>query len=618
MYGIVAINMIAVSFTHYGKAPSYLTVLLPAVFSIFCLIRSVKLLTDKAELHTLEALRRKLLIVVALSFALGAGISSWAIALFSYGDIYTKGQVAFFIAVTIVAVITCLMPLRQVSVILFATVVVPSTVFLIAQPEPVFQAIAVNMLLVVTGMVFVLWRSNSDFQERIEKQHELDSQRRVLQGLNDKVSLLANQDSLTDLPNRRSFFTRLDSIIASEGGGRSFVVGVIDLDGFKPVNDVHGHGAGDKLLRAVAARLKEQLPSGGMLARLGGDEFAIVLLNCGTDKQVLKTCESMLAALTPPFALDEGSASISATCGVARFPDAGRTGDELYERADFALYYSKENNRGSVTIFSQQHEAEIKNVATISQRLREADLENDLSLQFQPIVDARNGAILGYEALARWSDQVLGRVPPDVFIRSAEQNGTIGRITIALLRRALATATEWRDNTYLSFNLSAQDLCSPETINQILGLLEESSFPARRLVFEITESAIMQDFDRATVSIEWLRAAGASIALDDFGTGYSSLNYLRRLPIDRIKLDRSFVMDIEKEQAAKDIVRAIVELSKNMHLQCIIEGVETHTQLQILGQMGCTAYQGYLFGKARDAAAIGADPVAYSELRQAC
>ncbi|MGE3247425.1 MAG: putative bifunctional diguanylate cyclase/phosphodiesterase [Beijerinckiaceae bacterium] len=617
MYAILLINMAALALTLYGKAPFYLTVTIPAVFGLVCVVRAYKMATDSESRHTVAVLRRKLNLVVALAVLLGMSICAWSLALFGYGDMAGKAQVAFFIAVTIIAVITCLMPLRQIAMILFATVVAPASLVLVLQKEAEFKAIALNMLLVVAGMVFVLLRSNADFQQGIAKQSELNRQRKELQGLNSTVSVLANQDSLTGLPNRRSFFAYLDSLIGGGPVRTSFAVGVVDLDGFKPVNDIHGHGAGDKLLREVASRLLGALPGRGMLARLGGDEFAIILEQPGDDAKLLATCESMIATLRRPFALDEGSAAISATCGIARYMSASVTGDELYEMADFALYHSKQNNRGSVTLFSQEHEKEIRKVATISQRLRAADMERDFSICYQPIVDGLSGQTLGFEALARWSDRILGDVAPDVFIRSAEQNGTIGKITIGLLERALRTAACWPEGIYLSFNLSAHDLCSRETVDRILETMRRNAVTPGRLVFEITESAILQDFDRAIVAIGELRMAGASIALDDFGTGYSSLNYLRKLPIDRVKIDRSFVVDIEDDAPARDIMQAIIGLCRTMRLQCIVEGVETQTQLAELSAMGGMAYQGFLFGRPMSAEQLRAYLESVQEIRLA-
>ncbi|HEV7433904.1 MAG TPA: EAL domain-containing protein, partial [Pseudorhizobium sp.] len=599
MYAIVIVNMIMLALTYVDKAPAVLSIWIPAFFVTVCLVRAIRMVLGRAQAPSDAVIEKALRTVIVLACTMGIAVSVWSLLLFSYGDTYTKVQNTFFTGITIIAVMTCLRPLRQVAPMLFLLVVLPTAGFLALQDHTVFHAIAINMVLAIGGMIIVMQRSHSDFRQRIEKEVELDRQRKQLQSLNAEVSLLANQDSLTGLANRRCFFDHLERRIADHQAGRArqpFAVGVLDLDGFKPVNDIFGHGVGDQLLREVGERLTANLPEGTLLARLGGDEFALILQEIGEEDDLKATCTHALDALEPPFVFQEGSVTISATCGVACFPGVATSGEELFEKADFALYYSKEYDKGAVAIFSDLHEAEIKKTAAVAQRLRAVDIEDAFHLAYQPIVD-RNGYALGFEALARWHDPVLGEVRPDVFIRVAEQAGIIGKVTVPLFRSALRAARTWPDNLRLSFNLSAFDVCSQSTMEAILGEIEVGGIPPTRLMFEITESAIMQDFSRAVEALARLRAKGAAVALDDFGTGYSSLSYLRRLPIDRIKVDRSFIQDLEKEASARDMMRTISAMCQSLGLQCIVEGVETHAQLQFLSAAGCDGYQGYLFAR---------------------
>jgi predicted signal transduction protein with EAL and GGDEF domain len=235
MYAIVVINMLALVYIHYDKAPALLSIALPAIFCAICIFRGLRITLEDHSHFSIEKIRKRLRMTTILSVILGATIVSWSLSLFSYGDPYTKGQITFFNGLTVIAVISCLMPLPQIALILFITVVVPTCVFLSLQTEAVYSAIAVNMFLVIGAMVAVLWRSHDDFRHRIEKQREVDGQRHELETLNEKISLLANEDSLTGLPNRRSFFARLDNLVAKQGAVE-FTLGVIDLDGFKPVN----------------------------------------------------------------------------------------------------------------------------------------------------------------------------------------------------------------------------------------------------------------------------------------------------------------------------------------------------------------------------------------------
>ncbi|CAD7050786.1 GGDEF-domain containing protein [Pseudorhizobium endolithicum] len=597
MYLIVIINMVMLSFTHAGRAPWVLTVAFPVAFTLICTFRAIKMMLARRTNPSDEVIVRALRTTVLLACVMGVAISNWSLLLFTYGDPYLKGQIAFFTGITIITVMTCLRPMRQIAPALFLLVVVPTLVFLGLQEHTVFWAIAVNMTLVMGGMIVVMQRSQSDFRQRIEKQIELDAQHRQLQALNDAVRVMANEDSLTGLANRRRFFEHLDRHIEDCGRrDETFALGILDLDGFKPVNDVFGHSVGDQLLREVARRLLEALPQDALLARLGGDEFGVILPDAGSDEELELTCRQALEALSPPFVFQEGSVTVSATCGLARFPKAATTAHELFEKADFALYYSKQHDRGTVTLFSDEHEEAIRRSAAVAQRLRSVQPEEAFHLEYQPIVD-RDGRPLGFEALARWEDPVLGRVSPDVFIRAAEQAGLIGDITVPLFRRALEAVRSWPEELKLSFNLSAFDICSHKTMSALVAEIEAAGVAHDRLMFEITESAIMQDWTRATVALRGLREKGILVALDDFGTGYSSLSYLRRLPIDRIKLDRSFIADIEREPVARSILATISSLCHSLGLQFIVEGVETSAQLQILSQAGVTGYQGYLFSR---------------------
>lgn len=599
MYAIVIVNMVMLALTYVDKAPAILSIWIPAVFVTICFVRAIRMVLVRTYVSSDAAIEKALRSVLVLACILGPAVSFWSLMLFSYGDIYTKIQNTFFTGITIITVMTCLRPLKQVAPILFVTVVLPTAAFLALQDHSVFHAIAINMVLAIGGMIVVMQRSHSDFRQRIEKQVQLDSQRMQLQALNAEVSLLANQDSLTGLANRRCFFDQLDHRISDYREGRvlqPFAIGVLDLDGFKPVNDVFGHGVGDQLLREVGARLVANLPADALVARLGGDEFAMILPDSGREVELKALCSPALDALAPPFVFGQGSVTISATCGIACFPGVAVTGGELFEKADFALYYSKTHNKGAIAIFSDLHEAEIKKAAAVAQRLRAVDIEDAFYLEYQPIVDT-NGQALGFEALARWRDPVLGDVRPDVFIRAAEQAGIISKITVPLFRKALRAARHWPGELRLSFNLSAFDVCSQETMATILREIDASGISPSRLMFEITESAIMQDFARAVEALTLLRAKGAAIALDDFGTGYSSLSYMRRLPIDRIKVDRSFILDIEKEASARDIMCTIAAMCQSLGLQCIVEGVETRAQLQFLATAGCDGYQGYLFAR---------------------
>jgi predicted signal transduction protein with EAL and GGDEF domain len=305
-----------------------------------------------------------------------------------------------------------------------------------------------------------------------------------------------------------------------------------------------------------------------------------------------------------PFPLGDATAQIAGSIGFANYPEAGTSAALLFERADYALYHAKQHARGRPVIFSREHEIQIRQSASIERCLRNGDLEKELSLAFQPIFDVTRGEVLAFEALARWDSPELGRVPPDVFIRVAERTDFISQLTQILLRKALACARSWPDDIRISFNLSARDIGSAKAILKIIAIIENSGVVPERIDLEVTETALMRDFDKGCECLKALKALGAHIALDDFGTGYSSLSYVHRLPLDKIKIDRSFIKDIETLPACRDIVKTVIDLCRNLKLTCVIEGMETEEQAQILRGLGGATMQGYYFSKPMPADAV--------------
>ena len=307
--------------------------------------------------------------------------------------------------------------------------------------------------------------------------------------------------------------------------------------------------------------------------------------------------ERICIALSRPFALPAAHVNVSASVGFAVFPVAGTNAEQLYERADYALYYAKHRKRGQPVIFSDEHQLEIRNKGKLEQCLRNADLETELSLHFQPLFDVVRNEPIAFEALARWHSPQLGQVPPNTFIPIAERTDLIHKLSHTLLRKALAAASGWPDHIQISFNLSARDIASPESMAQIERIVIDSGVDPGRIDFEVTESALMSDFDQAMASIGRLRTLGTRISLDDFGTGYSSLSYVHRLPLDKIKIDRSFIIDIETRGSSRDILRTVLDLCRNLNISCVVEGMETAQQAEILRELGCRSMQGYYFAR---------------------
>jgi diguanylate cyclase (GGDEF)-like protein len=596
LYAIIIINTVAVAATHLLVAPVWLTCIAPAPVVIACLVRmrGWSHLKDKIGSH--EQAVRRMRMTIFLSAAIGALLSLWGALLYPYGDAYQQAHVVYYMSITVIASIFCLLHLRAAVLALASTGIIPVVFLMISNGSPVMAAIAINFCLVVLAMLRVVNTNYNDFSCLIETQKQLILRQRETQELSDLNFRLANRDALTGLPNRRSFFLAFDELLANaENLGEPLVVGLIDLDGFKSVNDLHGHAAGDSLLIETARRLQAIVTADINVARMGGDEFALLISNPTNVRKLKELGERICAALRMTYTMNEIEVTISGSCGFAVHPEAGATRELLLEHADYALMHAKQKHRGSAVVFNVQHEKEIRLLNRIDQALRHANLEEEFTVVLQPIVDTKAGAATGFEALARWQSPTLGAVMPVDFIRAAERSELINRLTECLLRKTLAVMAPWPRDIGVSFNLSARDVSSDETILRLMTIIRESGIAPNRITFEITETSVMQDFEQARVVLNMLRHFGCRIALDDFGTGYSSLGYVHRLPLDIIKIDQVFVTDIETNKSSQGVVRTIAALCANLDLACVIEGVETPGQVRALQRLGCTTMQGHHF-----------------------
>ncbi len=417
---------------------------------------------------------------------------------------------------------------------------------------------------------------------------------------------LAECDALTRLPNRRSFFLELESRLARlRSHGEPFVLGLVDLDGFKPVNDTYGHAAGDEMLKSVARRLTGIAGDSAMPARLGGDEFALIApAPCTRTETVLQLGHRIEARLSEPYDLGEYTCKGSGSVGLLVCDDPVLSTHDIMERADHALYFAKRALQGKAVLFNAALEHEMTASSQIDKALRRCDYAAEFTVKFQPQYDLVKAKIVGFEALARWESPELGTVSPDVFIPAAERAGLIRPLTQVLLSKALAEMARWPDDLMLSFNLSAHDLMSPQAMDSVLDTVTASGMTASRIEFEITETAMMSDFNQARHAINRISQAGHSVALDDFGVGYSSLQYLQQLPVSKLKIDRSFVSAMLTDSSSFKIVRTMLSLSQTLDLGCVIEGVETEAQMHILRTLGARHVQGYLIGAPMAAADV--------------
>ncbi|WP_245930926.1 putative bifunctional diguanylate cyclase/phosphodiesterase [Methylobacterium radiodurans] len=590
LYGLLAVNACALAATHFSLAPLVLTPVLPGALSTLCAARAVHWWRMRPEEMSEVEAGRQLHRSTVLTAIFSIAFVGWAMVLNSYGGPYEQGHVAFFVAITVIACIFCLTHLPAAAFIVTGIVMGVFLVCCVTSQNRVFLAIAVNSVLVTAVMVRVLANNFRAFVQLVASQAEACR-------LSEENARLAHTDSLTGLPNRRYFLQRLGDLIeGSAGRDARFALAIFDLDRFKPINDTYGHTVGDQVLAETGRRLAAFASADVVVTRLGGDEFGVLVRDPGSDAEVVAFCDVICADLQRPIRIGSILAETGCSGGLAVCRGAGREADALFDHADYALYHSKEHRRGATTLFSQVHEDAIRTERAVEAALRTADLAAEMTLHYQPILDTRTGAIAMVEGLARWTSPVLGPVSPDRFIAAAERCGMIHTVTLLLLRKALADCARLPPTVGLSFNLSAHDLASPETVVAILAAVRGSGLDPRRLTLELTETALMRDFDQAKEAITALRSLGVKIALDDFGTGYSSLGYVHRLPLDKIKIDRSFMADIGTD-LGRSLVSTILNLCQNLGLDGIAEGVETVEQLEAAQRYGCRYVQGYLIGR---------------------
>ena len=419
-----------------------------------------------------------------------------------------------------------------------------------------------------------------------------------------QLEKLAHHDVLTGLPNRLLLLSRLNHAIdRAQRDGQTGAVLFFDLDRFKHVNDSLGHTAGDELLRSVSARLQEHLRSADTLARLGGDEFIIVLEELADPEHAATVARSLIEHLHQPFWLAGGQeVYIGASVGISLFPADGDTSGQLIQRADTALYQAKERGRGTYRFYTEAMTRAADVHVRLETSLRRALTRGEFVLHYQPLVSLAQARVSGVEALVRWQCPDQDSISPTQFIALAEDTGLILPLGDWVLRQACAQMKRWLDAGLcletMAVNLSPRQFNQPDLARRLRDILAESGLPARYLELEITEGAIMEHGQDVITRLVALKAIGARLAIDDFGTGYSSLAYLKRFPIDKLKVDRSFVCDIPDNAADMQITAAVIALGRNLHLEVLAEGVETEAQRSFMADHQCDTCQGFLYSPA--------------------
>ncbi len=417
-----------------------------------------------------------------------------------------------------------------------------------------------------------------------------------------ELSHQAMHDPLSGLPNRRMMEARLaEELETARARESTLALLYLDLDGFKLVNDTMGHAAGDSLLKQCAVRLRATAGATCTLARMGGDEFTILMTDLVSENQAEELGHSILATIQDPFLVEDNEVLLTASLGISIFPRHGFSATSLLQSADAAMYESKRRGKNRLQFFTPEMGESARERLELEHHLRRALGRGELSLHFQPQVSLHHGGVVRCEALLRWTHPLLGSIPPMRFIPIAEETGVIVPIGTWVMEEACRQAQLWSQNTRkgvgVSVNVSVVQFMRPDFLETVTSILERTGLPARMLELELTESVIMQGLADAVVKINQIRELGVSVSIDDFGTGYSSLSYLQRLPIDNLKIDRSFISDIANDPGSVALTASLVSLAHSLGMKVVIEGIETSQQLEAVRQMGCDMVQGFLIGR---------------------
>jgi diguanylate cyclase (GGDEF)-like protein len=438
-------------------------------------------------------------------------------------------------------------------------------------------AFLLNIAIILFG-----WRRSKDLKDALEA---YDKAERL-------AERNANTDPSTGLANRRELMRALGQALESKSSGALLL---IDLDHFKRVNDLHGHLAGDMLLKQVADTLVQHSPQGSCCARIGGDEF-VVLLDGATTSEAEAFAQTILSKLSKPVELGNVQAFISASIGLANVRRLQKEEDVLRE-SDFALYAAKRAGRNCFAWFDPELEREMTDRVQLEEDIRRGVENGEFIPFFQPLIDLASRELVGFEALARWRSPTRGFLEAETFIDAAEKTGLVGPLTISVVEQALKEAKSWPPHLKLAINVSPVQFRDPQLAQHIMKLITEAGFPPHRLEVEITEASLLEDREQVLATIGSLKNVGISISLDDFGTGYASLAQVNSLPVDRIKIDKSFISTIVKSEQTAAIVNTITNLGHTLNVPITAEGIESEQVRNELGKYGCAEGQGWLFGR---------------------
>lgn len=597
MYFILSWNAVAVAFTFREHAGPVLSCGIALVLCAVAVVRGRWWTRNGnrnfSDAEIIRQIRRTSLLAIILT----GMFTIWAIALYPHGDMQAKAHLTFFLALTQISSVFCLFPLRSAALSVATVATVPFFLYFSLADNGRMMPEAIMLSLVAGGMVVILYKYNITFSKLIRSRKILHQRQLETQKLSDENRRIAFTDPLSGLPNRRALLSRLEEIsgLPREAPGRLAVV-FIDLDGFKEINDFHGHQLGDQLITEVGRTLSSLRRGQSMLVRMGGDEFALLIEGENAGEEAQQFSAEALERLVQPQTILDRQLQIGASIGVAIDADGRTDPFELLRRADTAMYAVKAHGKRGVQVYDPRLDEGRLWRHQIEQEIADGLGRCEFDVVYQPIVDARTEETVCVEALVRWPGRPAGALSPDEFIGIAEGSGTIQALGMYVLERACREIRDI-DGMRLSVNVSPTQFNNPDFCCHVQEILTLTGFPPERLQLEITERHLIDYPERASLAIDTLRDLGVSFALDDFGTGFTSIAYLQSFGFSCVKIDRSLTKRLEHDPKAGYLISGLIQMARGLDVSVVAEGVENEGLATSLRMSGCRHLQGYYFGR---------------------
>ncbi len=593
---ILLVNSLGLAIAHSFNAPVTISAALPGGILALCIISFIRRVDTWGAMEPediLLALKRTLINTTLLALGFGA----WGLMLFEYGNREHQAFTAIFVFMSALGCAYCLGSLPKAARYMIIFAGLPMGTRLFVTGDLLLMGMGLNLIFVAILVTRMLDAYYASIEDLIESREAIIDQISRSELAEARAIHSAMTDALTGLANRRALTLSLNQLISDASQGddtapKRFGVAMMDLNGFKPINDTYGHAAGDDVLVTVASRLDKLIRDDGLVARLGGDEFAALITTVHTEAQCLEYGRRICDLINEPMEIGDTTLRISGSCGFSIFPVSGANSNLLINRADTALYHCKRNRTTDVAVFELDLEDHLRRRMNVDQALRAAIENDEIGVAFQPIFDLKTGQPASFETLARWYHPSIGQVPPDEFIVAAEQTGLINELTGQILEKALAEAMTWSKPVCLSLNISAVQIADPAAGLLVLAALNKAGIAPQRLIIEITETAILSDMAHTRQAVSDLRSAGVQVHIDDFGTGHSALSYLLELDFDMVKIDKSFVQSAAASPDSHRLLKGIHELCSAIEIPCVAEGIENDSQLEMVTAIGFEYAQG--------------------------